>query len=243
MGGMKTTPKYKTAAIYARVSTDEQAKEGHSLEAQVERCSKCAEGLGLEVIKVFQDAGYSGGTMDRPALHQLLETVVRRGVDVVIISEDSRLSRDEADAHAIRKVMRRARVRLVTTTAPTLQDPTDIDHFKEAMEIAFSAHQRRMIGARTREVLAQLRGQGRRISRYAPVGKRFNEEGALVDDWREQEALTMALDLHRRGFSYRLIAMDLNREGFRTKSGGLHHAMSVARMLSSTMAKTMAGGD
>jgi site-specific DNA recombinase len=240
---MKTTPKYRTAAIYARVSTDDQAKEGHSLEAQVDRCSKCAEGLGLEVVKVFQDDGYSGGTMNRPGLRQLLDTVVRRGVDVVVIAEDSRLSRDEADAHFIRKTMRRSGVRLVFTTAPTLQELTDTDQLKEAMEIAFSAHQRRLIGARTREVMAHLRAQGRRISGYAPAGKRFNEDGMVVDDWAGQEALSMALELRRGGASYRRIAIELNQAGFRTKSGGLHHAMSVGRMFSSTMAKTMAGGD
>lgn len=60
-------------AIYLRVSTEDQAKEGYSLEIQREYLESFANREGLEIYKVYQDDGISGYTTERPALKQLLE--------------------------------------------------------------------------------------------------------------------------------------------------------------------------
>ena len=60
-------------AIYTRVSTEDQAKEGYSLEVQREYLESFAKGEDLEIFKIYQDDGISGYSTERPALKELLK--------------------------------------------------------------------------------------------------------------------------------------------------------------------------
>lgn len=84
-------------AIYVRVSTQEQAKEGYSIGEQTERLTKFCEAQGWTIINVYTDAGYSGGNTDRPALQQLIHDVKRHCVDKVLVYKLDRLSRSQRD--------------------------------------------------------------------------------------------------------------------------------------------------
>ena len=81
-------------AIYARVSTAQQAEHGYSLQSQVDACTKKAKELGATSIKQYVDDGYSGAYLERPALDNLRDAVSARLHDVVIIYDIDRLSRD-----------------------------------------------------------------------------------------------------------------------------------------------------
>lgn len=83
------------AALYLRVSTEEQAREGLSLSVQEERCREAALADGAEQVRVFRDDGYSGTTLDRPALQELLASL--EAVDVVYVWKLDRLSRSVRD--------------------------------------------------------------------------------------------------------------------------------------------------
>lgn len=80
-----------TTAIYARVSTDEQAEHGTSLEEQVRLCRERA--VGAETLLEFVDAGITGTTLDRPQLQALLQRVRRHEIARVIVYDPDRLSR------------------------------------------------------------------------------------------------------------------------------------------------------
>ena len=82
------------AAIYARVSTSQQAEKGYSLETQVEACRKKAIELGATSIKEYVDDGYSGAYLERPALDNLRDALSAKLHDVVIIYDTDRLARD-----------------------------------------------------------------------------------------------------------------------------------------------------
>ena len=62
----------KNALIYCRVSTEEQAKEGYSLDAQEKFCTKFAENDDYRIVGVFRDEGKSATSLNRPALQDLL---------------------------------------------------------------------------------------------------------------------------------------------------------------------------
>src|SRR4051794_13099920 len=66
------------AAIYVRLSTDEQVKTSASLDTQEERCRQLANERELRVVNVFREEGYSGAVLDRPALSELRDLVVPR---------------------------------------------------------------------------------------------------------------------------------------------------------------------
>ncbi len=83
------------AAIYVRVSTEEQARGGVSLEFQEERCRDAAIKAGAEIIEVFRDPGHSGSTLNRPGLQQLLGRLDE--FDLLVVWKLDRLSRSVRD--------------------------------------------------------------------------------------------------------------------------------------------------
>ena len=84
-------------AIYIRVSTQEQAMEGYSIQAQTERLQAYCKAKGWGIFHVYTDAGFSGSNMQRPALSQLLEDVEAGRVDCVLVYKLDRLSRSQKD--------------------------------------------------------------------------------------------------------------------------------------------------
>ena len=81
-------------AIYVRVSTQQQAEHGYSIETQIDACRKKATELGATSVKIYKDDGWSGAYLDRPGLDDLRDAVANGLHDVVIIYEADRLSRD-----------------------------------------------------------------------------------------------------------------------------------------------------
>src|SRR5215210_6886136 len=74
----------KRAAIYIRVSTDEQARNGYSLQGQRDELIDACEQLGYEIVDEYVDKGYSRSTLDRPDLERLREDVADGKIDVVL---------------------------------------------------------------------------------------------------------------------------------------------------------------
>ena len=85
---------YKKAAIYTRVSTDEQAK-GYSLQTQMDACSAYAQEKGYSVVATFSD-DYTGAALDRPALNDLRDYMNNNPLEVVIVYDIDRLARKSA---------------------------------------------------------------------------------------------------------------------------------------------------
>jgi len=84
-------------ALYPRVSTQEQAKEGYSIGEQIERLTKYCEAMGWTIYKIYTDAGYSGGSTDRPGLQMMLQDIRDGKVDKVVVYKLDRLSRSQKD--------------------------------------------------------------------------------------------------------------------------------------------------
>jgi len=100
------------AAIYIRVSTEEQAKHGYSLAEQRGSCYRRAISLGATAISEFADEGVSGATLDRPGLNALREAVRSGRVDVIIVRDPDRLSRRLAHQLLLTEEFERAGARL-----------------------------------------------------------------------------------------------------------------------------------
>ena len=81
-------------AIYTRVSTQQQAEHGYSIEEQENACRKKALELGATSIKVYRDSGFSGAYLERPALDDLRDAVAQKLHDLIVIYDIDRLSRD-----------------------------------------------------------------------------------------------------------------------------------------------------
>lgn len=85
------------AALYPRVSTQEQYKDGYSIGEQIERMTKYCESQGIDVYKIYEEKGFSGANMERPALKTMLHDAEQHLFDVVVVYKLDRLSRSQRD--------------------------------------------------------------------------------------------------------------------------------------------------
>lgn len=85
----------KRAALYVRVSTMEQAKEGYSIPAQTSKLTAYAKAKDYAIVNTYTDPGYSGAKMDRPGLQQMIRDVKKNKIDVVVVYKLDRLSRSQ----------------------------------------------------------------------------------------------------------------------------------------------------
>lgn len=86
-----------TTALYLRVSTQEQNEHGYSIKAQEDKLRSYASAKSLNDIQVYNDGGYSGSNMNRPALTKLLRDVENGEIDTILIYKLDRLSRSQKD--------------------------------------------------------------------------------------------------------------------------------------------------
>lgn len=97
---------------YCRVSTEEQAEEGHSIEAQAQRLQSYAELPGIGPVTVIEDPGRSGKNMERAGLQQVLAMVEAGHVAHVPVWRLDRLSRNPVDLILLADQLRRSNVAL-----------------------------------------------------------------------------------------------------------------------------------
>ncbi|MCL0058727.1 recombinase family protein [Dehalococcoidia bacterium] len=105
----------KTVAVYCRVSTDDQEKEGTSLQTQFQACLKYCQERGYEMAYRFSEA-YSGLTLERPKLNELRELIRNEEIDVVVVYCLDRLSRDPAHGVILTQELEKHHVTLEAVT-------------------------------------------------------------------------------------------------------------------------------
>ena len=103
------------AAIYCRVSTDSQEREGTSLQTQFENCLTYCQSKGYEISYRFSET-YSGLSLERPELDKLRELVRNEQIDVIVCYSLDRLSRDPGHGVIITQELEKHRVKLETVT-------------------------------------------------------------------------------------------------------------------------------
>src|SRR5215510_7734174 len=87
----------KRAVVYCRVSTLEQAESGYSIDMQKDKLKKYCELMDLELVNIYEDGGYSGAKLERPAIGRLIDDAQDGKFDVVLVYKLDRLSRSQKD--------------------------------------------------------------------------------------------------------------------------------------------------
>lgn len=137
------------AALYARVSTLEQAREGYSIEGQQERLQAFAVSKDYIAYKPYVDPGYSGGNTDRPALKAMIRDIKAGLIDVVVVYKLDRLSRRQKDTlHLIEDVLLPHGVHFVSVSE-SLDTATPYGRAMIGILSAFAQLEREQIRERT----------------------------------------------------------------------------------------------
>jgi site-specific DNA recombinase len=219
------------AVGYCRVSTEGQAQDGISLEAQQAKIRAWCEANDYILIGVHVDAGLSGCRSDnRPGL-QFAVSVACKDKAAMVVYSLSRLARSTKDAIAISERLDRSGADLVSLSE-RIDTTTAAGKMVFRMLAVLAEFERDQVAERTKGVLTHLRNQGKRISGRIPYGFDLAVNGTdLTVNQLEQQGLILIQKLRSSGFGCRRIAAALNTEGIPTKSGVPWSPQTVGRIL------------
>jgi len=162
------------SAIYTRKSTDEGlSQEFNSLDAQYEACtayiaSQRQEGWS-HIRERYDDGGFSGGSMERPALARLLADVVAGKIDVVVIYKIDRLTRSLADFARIVEVLEKAGASFVSVTQ-SFNTKTSMGRLMLHVLLSFAQFEREVGAERVRDKIAASKAKGMWMGGTVPLG-------------------------------------------------------------------------
>lgn len=216
------------AAIYTRVSSDDQARHGYSLPAQQAECERRARDLGADPARVYVDDGISGSTLDRPALRRLRDDVAVGMYDLVITFDPDRLSRDLRHLLALTDEIE-SRARLVFVSMEWERTPEG--RLFLALRGAVAEFERAKIRDR------MLRGKRQKVRQggiaQPPtklLGYRYCD-GALAVEPSEAETVQRIFELCVQGLGAHRIAQRLADEGRRPLEAARWWPATVLRVL------------
>ena len=161
-------------AVYTRKSTEEGLeKEFNSLDAQREACeayvrSQVGEGWTL-IRDPYDDGGFSGGSMERPALARLLADVRAKKVDVVVVYKVDRLTRALSDFAKIVEIFDASGVSFVSITQ-SFNTTTSMGRLTLNVLLSFAQFEREVIAERVRDKIAASKAKGMWMGGIPPIG-------------------------------------------------------------------------
>jgi site-specific DNA recombinase len=197
--------------------------EFNSLDAQREACeayvaSQRAEGW-LLVSDRYDDGGFSGGTLERPALKRLLADIEAARVDVVVVYKIDRLSRSLMDFSRLVEVFDRQNVTFVSVTQ-SFNTTTSMGRLTLNVLLSFAQFEREVIGERIRDKFAASRRKGMWMGGWAPLGYEVRDRKLVVNEVDARLVKSIFQRFLKTG-SATILARQLIQEGIRNKYGKL----------------------
>jgi len=208
--------------IYTRKSTEEGLQqEFNSLDAQREAAEAfitSQRGEGWQVVaEHFDDGGYTGANMDRPALKRLLATVESQSVDCVVVYKVDRLSRSLMDFARIIEVFDQNGVSFVSVTQQ-FNTTTSLGRLTLNILLSFAQFEREIISERTRDKMSAARRKGKWIGGHPVLGYDIDSKGGrLVVNPEEAEQVRTLFSLYLELGSLLPVLQEAERRGLVTK--------------------------
>ena len=219
---MKSPTHKIRCAIYTRKSSEEGLeREFNSLQAQRESClayvaSQRHEGW-LALDARYDDAGVSGGTLDRPALQRLLTDVEAGRVDCVVVYKIDRLSRSITDFGRLVEVFDRHGVSFISVTQ-SFSTTSSMGRLTLNVLLSFAQYERELAGERIRDKFAASRRKGMWMGGWAPLGYDVKERRLVVNE-TEAKLVRHVFARFAAVGSGTLLCAELTAAGQRTKRG------------------------
>jgi site-specific DNA recombinase len=174
----------RRAILYARVSTDEQARTGYSLAQQLEALREYAAREGLQILEEIEDAGQSGASLERPGMDRVRDLVAAGGVSVVLAQDRDRFAREPAYHYLLRREFEEhgTRIRALNDRG----DETPEGELTDGILDQLAKFERAKTAERTRRGRLRKAREGKVIAgRQADYGFRYN---ASRDGYEVHEA-------------------------------------------------------
>jgi site-specific DNA recombinase len=220
----------KRCAIYTRKSSEEGLEQNfNSLHAQRQACEafvKSQAGEGWRLIKTaYDDGGFSGGTMDRPALKALLAEIKEKRIDVVVVYKVDRLTRSLADFAKIVEIFDAHGVSFVAVTQQ-FNTTTSMGRLTLNVLLSFAQFEREVTGERIRDKIAASKQKGMWMGGTPPLGYDLRDRRLVVNK-AEAETVRLIFTLYLELKTLRKVREELDRRSIVSKQwvsrGNLRH--------------------
>ena len=200
-------------ALYSRVSTQEQATEGYSIGEQQDRLRAFAASFGWKDVKLYTDPGFSGASLDRPAMQEMIRDVKAGKICRVIVYKLDRLSRSQKDTLYLIEDVFLANKCEFLSMSESFSTETPVGRATIGLLAVFAQLERetikeRMMVGRTARAKAGLHHGGA----YNPAGYEY-KDGALIVNESEAFQVREVFRLYSSGRTIRQVRDDMNAAG------------------------------
>ena len=199
---------HQRAIGYIRVSSEDQAHNGVSLDAQRAQIEGFCRGKRWELIGVESDEGLSGKGLERPGLGRARKALEEGSATVLVVTKLDRLSRSVRDIFALIEDEFQGNGASLVSIEESLDATAAMGKFVLTILAGMAQMERELVGERTKGALRHLQSQGHHVGRV-PFGWRMGEDGKLVKHEAEQKLLRKARRLRKRGRTLTAISEEL----------------------------------
>lgn len=228
----------KRCAVYCRVSSDERLDQSfNSIDAQKEAGhafikSQTHEGW-IAVADDYDDGGFSGGNMERPALKRLLADIDAGRIDIVVIYKIDRLSRSLADFARMVEVFDRCGVSFSTVTQQ-INSATSMGRLMLNVLLSFAQFEHEVTGERIRDKIAASKAKGMWMGGPLPLGYDVQNRLLIVNEAEAAVVRRIFADFTRDRSTTHMVR-NYAAEGIRTKTGRTFCKQSIYKLLHNRM--------
>ena len=207
----------KKAVLYARVSTEEQARSGYSLAQQLEALREYAQREGYEVLEEVSDPGQSGASLERPGMDRVRDLVVTGGVSVVLAQDRDRIAREPAYHYLLRQEFAEhgTKIRALNDRG----DESPEGELTDGILDQLAKYERAKFAQRSRRgMLRKAREAG--VCSKPPYGFRVSPDGSGLEVFRRELMIVeKVFCLAAEGFGLHAIQNRLYHEGVLSPTG------------------------
>ncbi len=221
-------------AVYIRVSTEEQAREGYSLAAQEQVLTAYCTAYDLEIFKIYVDDGYSGRNTRRPAYRQMIMDIDQW--DSILVLKMDRIHRNSRNFIEMMDLLNKKNKNFISQQEK-LDTKTAMGRFVMQTIQGIAQLESEQIGERTKdgmrekaETLETSDDEKRTMGFTPPFGYRIRD-GKLVDDDEEQVVVRTIFDLYISGEPMDSICYSLNRQALLTRKSNPWNKFNLRNIL------------
>jgi len=206
------------AAGYGRVSTEEQANEGHSLDAQREKNLAYIKFQGWTLVGYFEDPGYSGKNLNRPDMKRLLTEIESGNIDVLVVHKLDRLTRNIGDLYYLLDLFEKKKVKFVSISE-NFDTSTAIGRMFVFMLGILAQWYRENLAEEVKKGMSKRIKKGLHNITVPLYGYERSEDGKLIVKPEEAKWVRWIFEQYLSGVGSSTIAKRLNEMGIRRNRG------------------------
>jgi len=217
-------------AIYTRVSTNMQAEEGFSLQAQYDRLVEYAKMQGWDLIRIYTDPGVSAKDLNRPGIKEMIDDLNAGKFEAVLVHKLDRLTRNISDLYDLVELVNKKNVKLISISE-NIDTSSPMGRMFVYLLGIFAQMFRENLSEEVKKGLAKRAELGLR-STFAPYGYQRLDDGQLVIISDQAKLIREVFSLLvEKKWGYHTIAKHLNKKNIPGLRGGIFHGSTIETIL------------